>query len=102
MRLVSNLGSEIAAKYLGRGGGGTLFGIAAKGRVPEGFENIGLFFMFMAIASTFLADSGGYFVGRKFGKHKLAPSISPKKSWEGLGGSVLFAVLGALLVKTVF
>lgn len=43
-------------------------------------------------------DTGGYAVGVLFGKTPLAPAISPKKSWEGLAGSVLFAVVtGALL-----
>ena len=37
-----------------------------------------------------MADSGGYFFGTRFGKHKMAPVISPKKSWEGLVGGVVF------------
>ncbi len=42
-------------------------------------------------------DIGGYFAGVLFGRHPIAPSISPKKSWEGLGGSlVLQAALGAV------
>ncbi len=43
-------------------------------------------------------DTGGYAVGVLFGRHPMAPRISPKKSWEGFAGSVGFAVLtGALM-----
>jgi phosphatidate cytidylyltransferase len=43
---------------------------------------------------VWVADSAAYFTGRKFGKHKLAPSISPGKTWEG--------VLGALVGVSVY
>jgi len=36
-------------------------------------------------------DAGAYFIGSRFGKHRLASAISPKKTWEGLGGGILFA-----------
>jgi len=36
-------------------------------------------------------DAGAYFIGSRFGKHRLAPAISPKKSWEGLFGGILFS-----------
>ncbi len=36
-------------------------------------------------------DAGAYFIGSRFGKHKLFPRISPKKSWEGLFGGILFS-----------
>ena len=47
---------------------------------------------FYVILCMKMADSGGYFFGTRFGKHKLAPVISPKKSWEGLFGGVVFCV----------
>lgn len=47
---------------------------------------------FYLLLCTKMADSGGYFIGTRFGKNKLAPVISPKKSWEGLGGGILFCL----------
>ena len=44
------------------------------------------------IACVAANDIGGYVLGVLFGKHKMAPVISPKKTWEGMAGSVLFAV----------
>lgn len=46
---------------------------------------------------AFLSDSGAYFVGSAWGKHKLAPVISPNKSVEGLMGGVLSGILGMLI-----
>ena len=44
------------------------------------------------IIVTIASDIGGYFAGVLFGKHPMAPVISPKKSWEGFAGSTLFCV----------
>ena len=49
---------------------------------------------------TKMADSAAYFVGRKFGRHHLAPILSPKKTWEGLFGGWIGAVLAAIFYFT--
>ncbi|WP_084258237.1 phosphatidate cytidylyltransferase [Microtetraspora malaysiensis] len=51
------------------------------------------------IAVTISSDIGGYFAGILFGKHKMSPVVSPKKTWEGFAGSAIACVVvGALLV----
>jgi phosphatidate cytidylyltransferase len=47
-----------------------------------------------------LADTGAYMSGRLWGRHKLAPLTSPGKTWEGVAGAMVFAVLLALCVAT--
>jgi phosphatidate cytidylyltransferase len=52
---------------------------------------------FTVIATVVFADIGGYIAGVLFGKHLMVPAISPKKSWEGLGGSLFFGIAAAVL-----
>ncbi|QTE30559.1 phosphatidate cytidylyltransferase [Pengzhenrongella sicca] len=60
--------------------------------MPDGARRV-LLFVLLAVAS----DVGGYAAGVLMGKHPLAPSVSPKKTWEGLAGSiVLSGVVGAV------
>lgn len=59
---------------------------------PDGRQRIIVF-----VLVTVFSDIGGYAVGVKLGKHPMAPSLSPKKSWEGFAGSVATcAVVGAV------
>jgi phosphatidate cytidylyltransferase len=50
------------------------------------------------IGAVVLTDIGGFAFGVAFGRHKVAPSVSPNKSWEGLAGGLVVAVVGAVLV----
>lgn len=53
--------------------------------------------VFFAMFATWASDTIAYFVGRKFGKHKLAPSISPGKTWEGAIGGIIGAAAVSIL-----
>ena len=61
------------------------------------FQDHGGVRTFTLIATVVFADIGGYVAGVLFGKHLMVPAISPKKSWEGLGGSLLFGITAAVL-----
>lgn len=62
----------------------------------KGMEN-GKYCALFPIIAAFLSDSGAFFVGVLFGRHKLAPLISPKKSYEGCIGGFVFAI-GFMLI----
>jgi phosphatidate cytidylyltransferase len=64
------------------------------------FQDHGGIRTFTVIVTVVFADIGGYVAGVLFGKHLMAPAISPKKSWEGLGGSLLFGITASVLTVT--
>ena len=53
--------------------------------------------VFLGFFATFGSDTTAYFVGKKWGKHYLAPGVSPKKTWEGTISGILAAVIVSLL-----
>lgn len=57
--------------------------------------------MLLIFLFTWSSDIGGYFFGRFWGKHKLAPKLSPKKTWEGSLGGVFLTVLIAIIFFTI-
>ncbi|PXX12184.1 phosphatidate cytidylyltransferase [Mycolicibacterium moriokaense] len=61
------------------------------------FQDHGGIRTFTVIVTVVFADIGGYVAGVLFGKHLMAPAISPKKSWEGLGGSLFFGITASVL-----
>ncbi|MFI7214658.1 phosphatidate cytidylyltransferase [Micromonospora maritima] len=52
----------------------------------------------VTLVAVVLSDTGGYAAGVAFGKHPMAPTISPKKSWEGFAGSVTAAAVGSAVL----
>jgi phosphatidate cytidylyltransferase len=58
--------------------------------------------LFYALSLVWVADTGAYFSGKKYGKHKLAPHISPGKTKEGLFGAVITTSLYTLLASYYF
>jgi len=60
--------------------------------------NNGLWWLILTLVATWFADTGAYLVGRKLGRHKMAPSISPGKTWEGYVGGIVVAVAGSLVI----
>ena len=53
--------------------------------------------LFFALALNWAGDTCAYYVGRRFGRHKIAPVVSPKKSWEGAAASVTGSIIFGLL-----
>jgi phosphatidate cytidylyltransferase len=53
-----------------------------------------------ALVLVWIADTAAYFVGRAFGRHRLAPSISPAKTWEGAAGGLIGALAYAIICGT--
>jgi phosphatidate cytidylyltransferase len=76
-----------------------LLGFAAPLATPDD----GRWRILTTLAAVVLSDTGGFVAGVLFGKHPMAPTISPKKSWEGFAGSVVAAAIGgALLMWKLF
>ena len=75
------------------------FALASMVLVPQAMSTMvridrmdsenGLFLLIMGLCGAWIADTGAYFTGVAFGKHKLCPEISPKKTIEGFVGGIL-------------
>jgi phosphatidate cytidylyltransferase len=79
----------------------TFFGVAYFGLLGVYFFRLrelpnGSWHLLWVFLATWAYDTGGYFVGGRWGRHKLAPHASPKKSWEGCAGGLVFTFLALL------
>ena len=59
-------------------------------------------FILLMFVLTWTFDTFAYLVGVKFGKHKIIPTVSPKKSWEGFAGGFIFTIIAAYLTASYF
>jgi phosphatidate cytidylyltransferase len=75
------------------------FGEPAAVAVPE---DAGFFFMMLCLTTALLCDTGAFFVGRRWGRRPLAPTISPNKTVEGAAGGIAVGTVMAVATKVVF
>lgn len=92
--LPSSAVAVLATTYVGMLGGSL---IRLRHDFPEGSKLV--FFLLLVV---WLGDSGAYYVGKSFGKHKLSPRISPKKTIEGLAGGIGFSMMAAIVIHFTF
>lgn len=90
---------------------GTLFGafypsallgsaLLLRGAVSPSYgDHVGFWLVLAVLVGVWGADTAAYFAGRAFGKHPLAPSISPKKTWEGAVGGLIGAAVVIVSAK---
>jgi phosphatidate cytidylyltransferase len=74
--------------------------------LPAGFAVVSLhsiapYVLLMVLALVWIADVAAYFAGRAFGRHKLAPKISPGKTWEGAMGAMVATIIYAIICVMV-
>jgi phosphatidate cytidylyltransferase len=58
--------------------------------------------VFWAMFTTFANDISAFFIGRALGKHRLAPRISPGKTWEGAIGGIFASIIASLILGAIF
>ncbi len=72
-------------------------GFSSVAALRQLHPSVGITYVLLAMVIPWMSDTGAYFIGTFFGKHKMSPVISPKKSWEGFfGGWAVSVVCSAL------
>ncbi len=64
----------------------------------NGLHHISPWLLLAVLGTVWLADCAAYFAGKQFGKHKLAPEISPGKTWEGVAGAIVAVTVYGLIL----
>ncbi|WP_438970488.1 phosphatidate cytidylyltransferase [Methylophaga sp.] len=74
-----------------------LIGFVASASLIHNSSEQGPILLLFGLVSVWLADTGGYFAGKRYGKNKLAKAISPNKTWEGVAGGLVLSGIFALV-----
>jgi phosphatidate cytidylyltransferase len=101
--VLASMAYHLVAYERGQDLSGTDFGVTLGGALYIGWIGAylislrqlpeGLWWLLLALPAVWFADSGAYFVGSRYGRHKLSPRLSPHKTWEGYWGGVLAGTL---------
>lgn len=110
--ILSALTYHLVAYERGRDQAATDFGITLAGGMYIGWIGAylislraledGMWWLLLALPAVWFADSGAYFIGRQWGRHKMSKRLSPKKSWEGYIGGIVSGVLGTMALAWLF
>jgi phosphatidate cytidylyltransferase len=68
----------------------------------SGIRELALFYILIVFIAAWGTDAGAYFIGRVWGKHKLSPNISPKKTIEGAVGGILCTIIINIIAGIIF
>ncbi len=99
LRAITTLGGVILLAYFI---GHLLLIRDLKFAAGEGFRPVGRAFIFFLLLIIWTVDTGAWWVGRRYGKHRMAPVVSPNKTWEGAIGGTVLASLIAILFQQLF
>jgi phosphatidate cytidylyltransferase len=92
--------SALVVRYLPSQAHAAIHGSTSSFNLYDNLESA-LLIIYILIA-TFMSDVGAYFIGVFFGKHKLNPRISPKKTWEGFFGGIIISTIVSFAFGFIF
>jgi phosphatidate cytidylyltransferase len=98
---IQNIGATLLGVFYLAIFGSTLIGIREFYPSVDGLYFHGGYLIISILASIWICDSAAFFGGTTFGKHKLFPRVSPKKSWEGAIFGFVFAIFAMILAKNI-